>query len=243
MTHEYRRITCSFCGYTHDVPVWCGDRWCPVCAVSRRMRLINRMNWLAENTSPLPGHQFYFLTLTIVSNSDLAKQLRSLVRSFRKLRQRAFWKKHVNSGAFIIETKLNEAGWHCHIHALIFSRWLDWDFLLSEWIKVSTGRGVFIVKCKPSAISYYVTKYMTKPDLPDADLTEINAAMKGLRLFSPFGKWQALSQKYPKPKMVCEICGKSQWVMIMNADDHFPSSFWHDSETVNGKQPRAPCPF
>jgi hypothetical protein len=207
------------------------------------MRLIHRITWLADNQKSMPGHQLYFLTLTIVSNSDLKKQLRALVHSFRKLRSRSFWKKHVHGGCFIIETKLNEHGWHCHIHALVFTRWLDWDTLLHEWIKVSTGRGVHIFPCKSKQIAYYVTKYMTKPDLPDSDLKEINYAMKGLRLFSPFGAWQALTKLYPKPKMLCPECGQSKWTLQIDLDHPFQTAVERDSETVNGKQARAPCPF
>lgn len=160
---------------------------------------------MQESASP---KSIRFLTLTLQSQSDLGYMVRLLQRCFRKLRQRPAWKKRVTGGAFVIEFTHNDSGWHAHIHALIAGDYFPFALLLDEWQAVSKGRGVYIKQIPAGRAVSYVTKYITKADekLSDDDITLINRALFGIRLYQPFGEWHGwnISLKLEHPP--CPDC-------------------------------------
>lgn len=162
------------------------------------------------------------LTLTIPNQPDQYKMIKTIIKSFRKLRQRQYWKNHVDGGAYVIEMTGRPANWHAHIHMIIMSRWMKWEKLLRIWQTVSPGRGVWIDDIPQSEAVGYVTKYISKLSVPDHLNLEVNLALKGVRLFSPFGSWHSTNLKYVKPSLVCGECGIGTFVaMSMAIDGHF----------------------
>lgn len=133
--------------------------------------------------------------------------LKRLTKSFRKLRQRAEWKRRVLGGAFVIEIKGGKAGWHAHIHSLLFAKYIAFERLLKMWIGCSGGRGVFIKEIPPTAAVGYLTKYLSKPPISDADLELASLEIKSYRLFQPFGIWMKLLKDYSETKPGCPKCG------------------------------------
>lgn len=212
--HAFMKVVCQHCGETIDVPVYCGNRFCPVCSVPRRVRVRNRLEFLVANTELPPHFHFKHLTLTIPNQPDLYEMVRYIVKSFRKLRNRAFWKNYVDGGAFVLEVTGRPNNWHVHIHTIIISRYLDWNKLLKAWIACSKGRGVWLTDIPASAAVGYLTKYLSKPSVPDLVLEYVNWALKGMRLFSPFGCWYALNLTYKKPKSACPVCGQTSWLPL-----------------------------
>lgn len=216
--HEWTTICCSHCGDTFKVPIYCGDRFCYTCSPRRLARTRRRLTWLSDQAGIPFGMGFKFLTLTIRSEDDLPGMIKSLLKSFRRMRQRAFWKNNVDGGAFIVEIKRGSFGWHAHVHAVIVANYLDFDKVKALWRKVSTGHGVDI-RAKSSKESVnYMCKYMSKPNLDDESIEEINGALKGTRLFSPFGTWYALNGTYEQAAPSCQKCGFQGFIPLMYLD-------------------------
>lgn len=228
MQHQFRRIVCSGCGESLDVPVYCGDRFCPVCSVTRSIRVKRRLTWLVDQQSKLPNQSFFFWTFSLKNCTDLTKGIKQLQLAFRRLRNRAYWKNHVTGGGFVIEIKGHPGNWHPHIHAILYSNWMKWDTVFTLWRKCSGGRGCYVKLIPKSAAVAYVTKYLSKPDVPDQVAIEISAALKGIRLFAPIGAWHAGNKSYPKKATPCKRCGSSHWMDWDVASGNFPQPHFKD---------------
>lgn len=239
--HFYRRIICTCCGHIRTVPVYCGDRFCPICSGIQRARVRSRLTWLVDCAIVKKGYGWYAVTLTVPSEPDLAAMIKRLSKAFRRLRQRAYWKSHVDGGASVIEVTRSAAGWHAHIHAIVISKWMDWHKLMPLWREVSGGRGLYITRFQGSAAISYMTKYMTKPDLDNESAAEISAALSGVRLFAPFGIWHAMNLCYVKPKALCPSCNGGRWMDYDIACGRLPQKLWLTTEDLS--PPVESCPF
>lgn len=229
MDHLFIRLCCSQCGKSFDVPVYCGDRFCPVCSVRRNNRVKKRLDFLIKRCKQPRKFGFKFLTLTISNQPDLSGMVKEIVAAFRKLRNRQYWKNNVDGGAYVVEIKGNPGNWHVHLHIVMQSRYMPFDSLLKLWMKVSSGRGVYIKQIPPAQVISYLTKYLTKPDVSDLALIEINAEMQNVRLFSPFGTWHSLCQEYRQPPTACKDCGSSSFMPWDLIYDKFPTPFYKDT--------------
>jgi hypothetical protein len=152
-----------------------------------------------------------FLTLTIVNQKDLPVMVTKLQASFKKLRNRAYWKSHVEGGAFVIEITGHPGNWHAHIHAILQTRWLDWTTLKNAWRTCSGSIGVYLKKIPSAAAVGYLSKYVTKCDTPEVVLIQISNALRGVRLFAPIGSWYKTNLKYRRPASPCPNCGATKW--------------------------------
>lgn len=206
MQHKFVTIACLTCGNLFDVPVYCGDRFCPVCSVARRMRVKNRLDFLVKNVDHRVGYGFKHLTLTIKNQKNLSKMTRDIMKCFRSLRQTSSWKKHVCGGAFVVEVTGKSGDWHVHLHIIIQSKYYPFAEILKLWMTLSPGRGVYIQNIPKNQIVRYLTKYLAKSDVPDDDHGELNRALRGTRLFQPFGSWFALNRLYTPPMKRCSKC-------------------------------------
>lgn len=175
----------------------CHDRLCLPCNLSRRARLIESLCLVcADAKAPVR-----FCTLTLKHNHlALSDQIDRLFSCFRLLRRRPWWKKSVQGGAIFLEIKVGKDGlWHPHFHLLCETHWLDQRELASEWYAVTGDSYLCDVRPMPEPQKriVYVTKYATKPcdqtvlNFPDK-LDEFVCAIKGRRLFQPFGTWKKL---------------------------------------------------
>jgi len=228
--HEWTTIACSHCGDDFKVPIYCGDRFCPICSPRRLGRTRRRLDWLAKNADVPFGMGFKMLTLTIRSEGDLHKMVRSLLKSFRRMRQRAFWKNNVDGGAFVVEIKRGAYGWHAHIHCVIVSHYMSFDTIKKLWQKVSTGHGVDIRARTSSESIHYMCKYMAKPPLDEETLRLVNGALKGTRLFSPFGSWYSLNATYEQIKPCCQKCGSQGFIPLLYLESaRFTSDCYNSS--------------
>lgn len=234
--HQYRRIMCMHCGTSHDVPVYCGDRWCSICSGIRRSRVYNRLKFVMTTTPTRRYHSWYHWTFGIASEEDLASMVKSLLRYFRRLRQRSYFKKKVHGGAFVIEVTHGDAGWHAHIHALIYSHWMDWDRLRLDWLKISKGRSVYVRPVGKVDLASYLCKYLSKPDIPEADLGAASSALKGVRLFNPFGKLSSAAKSYKAGKPACKSCGFSQWTCDLSATGSSTYTYWLTDEEAEARR-------
>lgn len=213
--HTFRTILCISCSHEINIPVYCGDRWCPVCSTPRVKRIRSRILHCIAHQTRRPGATFKHLTLTIRNSESLAEQVKHLVASFRRLRQRAFFKKAVIGGAFVIEITGEHGCWHAHIHAVLYSYYMHWEKLYRLWHKVSGGQHIHIGMVPPLACAKYLTKYVSKGcDIPEHSRVEANEALKSFRLYNPFGSWYHLSAEYVPDKPGCPMCGGHQWCSL-----------------------------
>lgn len=210
--HEFREITCLHCGHKITVPIYCGNRFCPICSIPRLSRVRRRLNWICSHVEPPRGYGFKFLTLTIRNEPDLPEMLKHLVKSFRKLRQRAFWKQYVRGGAFVLEVTGRPGNWHAHLHSVIEARFITYIKLLALWKTVSGSQGVWIEKLPKRNIVGYLTKYLSKCSAPDLVTDEISQSISGYRLFQPFGSWYAVNLTFQTEKRGCPNCGFHSWL-------------------------------
>ena len=214
MFHNFIRLHCTSCGHEIDVPVYCGDRFCPICSISRMSRVKARINFFVKNNLPQDGAGFKHLTLTIPSRPDLPGMIKFINHSFRKLRNTKLWKSSILGGAYVCEITHSAEGWHAHLHAIIFGYWIDWYKLRDLWNKCSGGSGVYIQAIPEKTIVRYLTKYLTKPQVPEELLPEVNLEIKGYRLFAPFGSWFNLAKTYVKPACSCRKCNAGEFVNV-----------------------------
>lgn len=210
--HDFRQIVCLKCGHSITVPIYCGNRFCSVCSAPRLSRVRRRLNWIVEHVTPPKAYGIKFLTLTIQNEPDLPEMLKHLVKSFRRLRQRAFWKQHVLGGAFVLEVTGRPGNWHAHIHSVIEARYVPYDKLLALWIKVSGSRGVWIEKIPKRNVIGYLTKYLSKSSVPAEITDDVSEAISGFRLFQPFGSWYAVNLSFQTKKPGCPVCGSHDFL-------------------------------
>ena len=212
--HLYITVMCTCCGKQIEVPVYCGDRFCTICGRPRLARVRRRLNWMVSRIRPRKDYGIKHLTLTIANEPDLPEMLRHIVASFRRLRQRAFWKRHVLGGAYVIEITGRPGNWHAHLHIVIHAYYMRYAKLLALWKKCSGSQGVYIKQIPQKDVVRYLTKYLTKPDVPEQVARETAEALKGYRLFHPFGDWFKIMQEYVDEKPGCPQCGEQCWLPL-----------------------------
>lgn len=225
--HQYIDLICVCCGHKFPVPVYCGFRFCRICSIRRQSRVRRRLKWLVNMVQIKRPYGIKHLTLTIPNGQDLPVMVKKLISSFRRLRQRSYWRNHVLGGAFVIEITGRPGDWHAHIHAILQARYMDWSTLHKLWISCSGGRGLYITKLSKSKACNYLTKYLTKSGLPDQVMEIMSAALKGTRLFSPFGQWYAINCLYPPPDPSCPGCDNGDLVLY----DRFITGGWQGTYT------------
>lgn len=211
MLHAYRRIVCGHCGERIDCPVYCGNRFCPVCSVTRLLRVRRRLEFLSSTQPKLKGHRWQMWTFSVKNCVDLSDGIKHLLKAFRRLRNTQYWGNHVDGGAFVIEVKGRPGNWHPHIHVLLYLAYMDWAHVLKSWRKCSGGRGCYYKDIPQREAVGYLTKYLTKLDIPDSLEIEISQSLKGSRLFAPIGSWHAMNKAYKKSSAPCKKCGATAW--------------------------------
>lgn len=216
--HLYRSVICSHCGNVITFPVSCGNRFCSICQGPRNRKIRTKLEQFVKTRHPRGADTFKLLTLSIASSDDLRAQVIKLRSSFRRLRQRSFWKKSVRGGAFVIELARSDAGWHAHLHILLESAYIPWNRLKLHWEAVSGGSGCHITRIPASAIVKYVTKYVTKSGLEPSLQQQASFALAGFRMFQPFGQWHNPINRIKVPHAVCSVCEHSAWIYLGAAD-------------------------
>ena len=216
--HQFIRIHNAGCGCndSQDVPLKCGDRFCDFCHKKRIFETRRRLDWLVKNVQCVDHEEIRHLTLTVPSMDNLTEQVNLLLKGFRKLRQTNYWKSNVEGGLFVIEVKKGVSGWHAHIHALVQCGYMLVKTLRLMWYNRTGGHQISMKRMPLNKISYLTQYYLAKGSEID-DSQEANNALKGKRLFQPFGTWYSISASFPKSEYVpcCAICGvKASWFSV-----------------------------
>jgi len=212
--HEYKTIVCSNCLGTHRIPMPCGDRFCAVCNTRRRKVARAKITGVMDKLPRTKAYVFRHITLSVANCSDLKSGIKFLTDSFRRLRQRSYWKNRVSGGVFTVEVTGKPDNWHPHLHILVYTRGMSWTQLSKRWNHVSGGLSCYIQNMPPGKAVIYMTKYITKASVPDHLIKTVSALMKGIRLFQFFGDWHGLAAGIKIPKFHCPTCGAARWEII-----------------------------
>lgn len=218
--HQYIRIYCTSCGHSFDVPRPCRNRFCPICSRTRIRLVRQKLTLIVDSLKSIPRYRVRHLVLTLPSAPELNAGARHLIKSFRRLRQRTWFKSKVTGGAFVIEVTGFPGRWHIHLHAILHCRFLDVYKLSEIWEECSGGRIVFVKNLPPSAIIKYLTKYLAKNGAPEQYHKEVSSAFKGLRLFNTFGNWHSKAKSLVKEAYSCPQCDATNFIssgQIMSA--------------------------
>ena len=205
-SHDYRHFTCGGCGYSFNAPVSCGNRFCDVCQGSRRRKIRAKLTAIIKSRNADSGNGIKLLTLTIPNQEDIRYATVQILRSFRRLRQRSFWRNKCSGGSWIVEITGSPKKWHVHLHALLESRYIPYAFLSKHWSQVSLGKIVYISKVPSGAAIGYVTSYVSKSKCDPNYWLHISQQLKDTRLFQPFGSWHAAAAEIPSIAYSCPEC-------------------------------------
>jgi hypothetical protein len=175
----------------------CHDRFCVPCSQERSFRVRQA---LLKHMQPLDNLKL--ITLTLKASTDgLSAILDRITRCFRLLRNRPIWKKNIEGGVSIIETKLgkNSGAWHCHFHVVCRGKFTSQAKLADEWQRITTDSRIVDIRpvgARSGAVTY-ITKYITKAAdheivMSPKHLSEAIVAFTGRRMVSTFGTWRGL---------------------------------------------------
>lgn len=182
----------------------CNDRWCPMCAASKAAYAKESTEeYIRSMAEPR------FLTLTLRHNVEsLSSQLEFLTDSFRRIRQRAYWKRNVTGGIWFLQVKRGSGDgcWHPHLHILVDGKYMEQHRLSELWELVTFGSPVIDIRriYNPEDTARYVARYTARPakmaDMPLADRIEVIESLKGKRLCGTFGNAKGVKLTPPKVK-------------------------------------------
>lgn len=175
----------------------CKLRYCPRCSRIHAGRTKLRLETWATAVRTDSVNRLRLITLTIRSSpAPLRHQLDFLYRSYRKLRQRALWKKTTNGAIAVLQVTFNAETklWHPHLHIIQHGRFIDWHALKSAWSRITHGSdGVDIRPVQDvDKACEYVCRYVARPleaddDMPDSKLVDYVMSTKGRRLLIASG--------------------------------------------------------
>lgn len=188
----------------------CRERWCPMCSAQNASYAKEQTQMYIESLSAAR-----FLTLTLRNNtSNLKDQIEFLMMSFRTLRQRAYWKKHVTGGIWFLQIKRgkNSGCWHPHLHILLDGESMVQGRLSQLWEQVTFGSPIIDIRKVSNAeeVAKYVARYCARPamlkDMPLLDAVEVISSLFRKRMCGTFGTGKTVTLTPPK----IEACGEWQ---------------------------------
>lgn len=197
----------------------CLNRVCPECAQKRSssnyFRFISHLKkYRIARTYNDRGLRL--VTFTTENCVDLREGINHIRHSFRKLRQRAYFKRTFRGGLAVIEAKKSNELWNVHMHVLTDSNFINMKSrkfngnaqLVDSWYKCSKS---YIIDVK-RAYGYkgglnYILKYVSKPlsnEQPKDSALYFSATYR-TRLIISFGNLYGIGKNEKKWK--CPKCG------------------------------------
>jgi hypothetical protein len=190
----------------------CGSRHCPFCAAIKAQRKIDKYlpkaeAYFEQNAHVTPVH--LILTQKHRRGESRVESVNRILKSFRTLIRRGFWKKHcADGGIYSVETTIGRDGlYHTHIHLLVFRRkYFDVRAFRREWLDV-TGDSVNFKVIPIDTISgglNEIVGYLSKP----VDVSKFTPkhtrdllAMNNVKLFGTFGDFRKFCASFePEPE-------------------------------------------
>ncbi len=139
----------------------CNNRQCPECA-NRRARQASKV--VAARVARYKWPTFLTLTTTPRRDLPLREQIRTIVTAFNRLRRHAVWQQSVSGGIWVLEITRHphRTHYHVHIHALMDSKFVDWEWLRERWTTINGQPSGVHIRRAQERDSKYLGKYMGK---------------------------------------------------------------------------------
>ena len=200
------------------LPARCMNKVCPKCSKIRSYKIFKEYFEVLKEYKI--GHSIYdnnclrFLTLTIKNRKSLEEAINFLYKSFRKFKQRVYFKNHIFGGIGVMDYTKDENGlWHVHLHLIINSNYLAREYkghdpkLVQEWKTCTNETGILyinLVKNHKGGLNY-VLKYISKvaKNISSKDLAVFYKSTKNRRFLFTFGTMYKVTKK---TKFVCKKC-------------------------------------
>jgi len=160
------------------VPKRCGARSCALCAKSKarewRARIgadLAQLHDLGRRERRSQGyykdHRARFVTLTVKNGDNLEERFGHLQDGFSKLRRSKLWDAlEIDYYVGFYEVTNEGAGWHPHLHLVVFSRWIRQAALSEVWHAISGDSMIVdiqLVRSNVDAFCDELVKYVAKP--------------------------------------------------------------------------------
>jgi hypothetical protein len=197
---------CTGCDHRWYVVQKCRLRICPICAFHKS---VTRKLFLDALCKDMAHPKFITLTMPLWSG-PAREGIKYLRGCFTKLRRTKLFKP-VKGGAYQIELKEKETGWHIHMHLIADAPYLPQKKIFAEWRRILDVPQVQvdIRSAASKEARAYICKYVSKA----AEFKEDPAAIvrwyevtKGLRLWATFGDWYNIT-----PEELLDDDDKTPW--------------------------------
>ena len=263
---------------THDQKYFrtvsrCRSRVCPECAKIYRHKVWTPIYDMLKKTHARkqPGFRLAMLTLTVTSNrfggklpdrNHIARFHKESALFFRRYfgRWRGKWgkngkvhedRKHWQGAGFIAVTEVGFHNNNLHLHAIVWSRYVDQAQLKAGWERITGDSfGVHISEIRtPKGATNYIGSYLQK--VPDreayTDLADLAVMLKGSRRLRTggifFGRFRMADLMLHELK--CPICGRALRSVNRSRIDDWDQvpMLWHarDADKLAPDDPGADC--
>jgi hypothetical protein len=194
----------------------CGDRTCTECRQRDYYRLYNAY---APQIKQLGKHGLKLVTLTQKNRESLEGAVEDVRAAWKKLRRRSPYNEVWQGGLYAVEAVNKGRGWHVHLHVLVEGGYVAQRLLARDWQEL-TGDSCIVDIREVDAIYglKYTLKYLKKAPTVLGHAEEYNAVLKGTRLVQAWGSWYGevrAKEEEEGPKLVCAVCGYSEWIVIL----------------------------
>jgi hypothetical protein len=233
--HAYRTFGCKHCTAVHAYVALarCGDRTCTECRVKDFYRLYNAY---APQMTQLGKHGLKLVTLTQKNRESLEGAVDDLREAWKKLRRRTPYNESWQGGLYAVEAVNKGRGWHVHLHVLVEGGYVSQGLLARDWQEL-TGDS-WIVDIREVDALYglkYTLKYLKKAPTISGHVDEYNEVLKGTRLVQAWGSWYGevqVKEEEDTPKLVCAVCGHSEWMVILQQPEMSLEAFRAQREVL-----------
>lgn len=124
--HSCQIVKTCDCGVSLiDCKHSCNLRTCSNCSLKRKRRIRKQYLPFLQDFHPNKTDFYYFLTISPKNYDSFDEGLEHISKSFSKFVRLKYVKDRVKAGLYVIETKNTGKGWHVHLHAIVYGRWLD----------------------------------------------------------------------------------------------------------------------
>jgi hypothetical protein len=180
-------------------------------------------NAYAPQLVKLGKHQLKLVTLTQKNRGSLEGCVEDLREAWKKLRRRSPYKDIWKGGLYAVEAINKGRGWHVHLHVLVEGGYVFKRRLQDDWLELTGDSWIADIR-EVDAIHglKYTLKYLKKAPTVSGHRTEYNEVLKGTRLVQAWGSWYGevrAKEEDEEPKLVCAVCGRSEWMVILQKVD------------------------
>lgn len=124
-TQNYIIASCGCGTYPIELKFVCNNKFCPSCSKRRQIRLRKRLLPYLKSFKNNSLFKWRFLTLSPKNYESYEEGQKDIRESWKKFLRRSYIKDRIKGGFMVVEVTKKNQTWNFHIHAIIYSRYLD----------------------------------------------------------------------------------------------------------------------